>query len=68
MTTSYFTFGQSHAHAVDGITYDKDCVVAITAEDPRAEMFRLFGAKWAMQYDEPPDLKHFPRGIFTITP
>lgn len=68
MTTSYFTFGQCHAHAVNGITFDKDCVVEITAEDPRQTMVDTFGAKWSMQYDEmPPEtLRHFPRGIIKL--
>ncbi len=66
MTTNYFTFGQDHAHAVRGFTYDKDVIVKITADDPRQVMFDNFGPKWAMQYneDELPDLlPYFPRGV-----
>jgi hypothetical protein len=63
MTTSYFTFGQGHVHSVDGFTYDKDIVVKITAEDPREVMFATFGRTWAMQYDKPPRMEYFPRGI-----
>lgn len=67
METKWFTFGQTHVHHVNGKTFDKDCVVEIeTASDPRAVMFRTFGIKWAMQYDEPPDMKHFPRGIIKL--
>lgn len=65
--TSYFTFGQAHVHSVNGKTFDKDCVVKITAGDPRQIMFDTFGAKWAMQYDEsPPKMEFYPRGIFEI--
>lgn len=63
MRTAYFTFGQNHAHAVNGFTYDKDVVVKITAADPRGVMVAVFGRKWAFEYDEPPDMKHYPRGI-----
>lgn len=63
LRTSYFTFGQSHAHAVNGFTFDKDVVVKITAPDPRSVMCEHFGAKWAFEYDQCPDMGHFPRGI-----
>lgn len=65
-TTAYFTFGQSHIHRVNGKTFDCDCVVKITAEDPRQTMFDTFGVKWAMQYDEPPAMDLFPRGIIEL--
>jgi hypothetical protein len=63
MTTNYFTFGFGHVHEVNGFIYDKDIVVKITADDPRQKMFDTFGRKWAMQYDTPPDMNYFPRGI-----
>lgn len=67
MPTSYFTFGQSHAHAVNGRTFDKDTVVEITADDPRQVMFDTFGNKWSMQYDGvPPNMDHFPGGIIKL--
>ncbi len=62
-TTAYFSFGQSHVHSVGGFTYDKDVLVKITAEDPRQVMFDNFGRKWAMQYDDPPEPRFYPRGI-----
>lgn len=64
MTSSYFTFGQDHAQRLNDVTYDADCVIHIVSEDPRGTMFRSFGPKWSMQYDTPPNMKHFPRGIF----
>ena len=66
MITAYFTFGQSHAHAVNGKTFDRNTVVEITADDPRQVMFDTFGNKWSMQYDSPPDMSHFPGGIIKL--
>ena len=68
MITSYFTFGQIHTHSCNGITLDKDCVVKITAADPRARMFELFGRQWGFEYQDMPAerLKYFPRGIIAI--
>lgn len=63
----WFTFGQIHAHSVNGVTFDKDCVVEIEAADPREKMFQTFGPKWSMEYDQPPDLRHFPRGIIKLS-
>lgn len=63
--TAWFTFGQSHAHSVNGFTFDKDVVVEITVphNDPSQVMFATFGDKWAMQYNEKPDMRFYPRGI-----
>ena len=66
MKTSYFTFGQAHSHVANGRTLDRNTVVKITAEDPRARMFELFGAKWSMEYDAPPDMRLFPGGIVEL--
>lgn len=63
MRTSYFTFGQCHVHVIGGFTYDKDIVLEITAPEPRTIMFNTFGNKWAMEYDSPPTMCLFPRGI-----
>jgi|HubBroStandDraft_6_1064221.scaffolds.fasta_scaffold182922_2 hypothetical protein len=66
LETRWFTFGQCHTHSVAGVTYDKDCVVKITAFSARKVMFETFGPKWAMEYSEEPDLKWFPRGVFEL--
>lgn len=66
MKTAYFTFGQSHAHSVNGKTFDKDCVVKITHPDPRAVMVEHFSDKWAMQYDAEPDMSYYPRGVMEL--
>lgn len=54
MKTSYFSFGWSHAHVYGGKTFDKDTIVKITSEDPRATMFACFGNKWSVEYETPP--------------
>lgn len=64
--TAYFTFGQDHAHRFANITLDKDIVVKITDKDPRGTMFEYFGPKWAMQYDEKPDMRYYYRGIYDL--
>jgi hypothetical protein len=68
MITHWFTFGQSHAHSVNGKTFDKDCVVEIEAEDPRAVMCEHFGDKWAFEYNHLKDLTldYYPRGIMKL--
>lgn len=66
MKKSYFTFGQSHVHEIDGFIFDKDIVVEIENDNPRAVMFNMFGRKWAMEYDEKPSMEYFPRGIKVI--
>lgn len=68
MKTAWFTFGQAHAHSVNGKTFDRNCVVEITAEDPRQVMFDTFQNKWAFEYDKLEDvhLEHFPRGIIKL--
>ncbi len=68
MTTCYFTFGFDHTHLINGVLYDQDCVLKVTAEDPRARMVEVFGAKWAFEYPEPPNMDHFPRGILELPP
>ena len=66
---TYFSFGQNHAHAKRGITFDKDCIVAIEApshDKARDIMFKEFGKKWSFQYDTLPDMSFFPRGIIKL--
>lgn len=65
-STAWFTFGQCHAHDVGGVVFDHQCVVEITSADPRTTMFETFGTKWAMQYDNPPPMHHYPRGIIKL--
>ena len=67
MKTHYFTLGQSHVYRFNGQTLDHDCVIKITAENPRDVMVEHFGLKWAFEYDECPEMKYFPRGIYNLT-
>lgn len=66
MKTAWFTFGQVHVHSVNGITFDKDIVVEITAEDPRARMIEHFGMVWGFEYDKKPNMEYYPRGIVKL--
>lgn len=65
---TYVTFGQSHAHAINGKTFDKDCVAVIhhaKEEDGRELAFELFGSKFCFEYPSAYwhfDLTYFPRG------
>lgn len=73
MTKTYVTFGQVHAHSVNGKTFDKDCVAIIYAKDQeegRDLVFRYFGPKFFTTYYEtawnPSDLRFFPRGYIEV--
>lgn len=63
MKISYFTFGFGHEHIINGVVYNKDCVLRIIANDPRKVMLESFGTIWSMEYDRPPSPSLFPRGI-----
>ena len=67
MRTSYFTLGQSHVYRLNEQTLDRDCVIKITAENPRELMVEYFGLEWAFEYDERPEMKYFPRGVYNLT-
>lgn len=66
----YFSLGQQHTKILPtkkGVTtLDRNTLIKITAVDPRAEMFRIFGDEWSEEYEELPDMQYFPRGIFDI--
>jgi hypothetical protein len=74
MNKTYVTFGQNHAHRVNGKTFDCDSVAVIESEDEesgRAETVELFGDKFCTtyyedQWDEPNRLHYFPRGYINI--
>ena len=61
MKTRYFSFGQTHTHSFNGHTLDKDCIVKITAENPRD--------KWGFEYTDftEESLRYFPRGVYNLT-
>lgn len=67
---AFFTFGQNHRHVKDigqgQVVFDKDVVLVIEApwnHEPRKVMYKLFGARWSMEYSEQPSMHHFPRGF-----
>lgn len=65
MTTRYFTFGQNHIHTIDGVVFDRDVVVKITAADEaacREKMFATFGRQWCGCYQDPREPRWYPRG------
>ena len=67
----YVTFGQAHAHAVAGKTFDRNCVCEIEAEDygsARAKAFEAFGPVWAFMYEdlEKVKMEYFPRGLIKL--
>ena len=69
----YISFGQIHTHSVNGKTFDKDCLAAITCDgwaDGRAKAFYYFGNKFGTSYDESQIddklLSYYPRGIINV--
>lgn len=69
----FVTFGQSHAHSVNGKTVDKDTVAVFPLtddEDGRALAFETFGTKFCFEYPESywdtDNMKYFPKGYVTI--
>jgi hypothetical protein len=46
---------------------DRNCVIKITAENPRELMVEYFGLGWAFEYDERPEMRYFPRGVYNLT-
>lgn len=73
MKKFYFTFGQVHTHRVNNITWDRDSICEIEADDEgkaREIMVAHFGQKWAFCY---PDInaviiEYFPRGVIPLLP
>jgi len=71
MKTFYVTFGQVHAHAIAGKTFDRDCVASIVAKDEgeaRKMAFEYFDDKWCFMYSdlEKVGLHYYPRGIIAL--
>ena len=69
----YITFGQSHAHAVNGKTFDKYCVAVIESKDygdGRNQAFEAFGNKFCFAYGEEDwnesHMAYYPRGYITL--
>lgn len=65
----YISFGQVHAHSINGQTFDKDSLMAVEAPselDARLGIFQLTKGKWCGLYPEEQletVLHYFPRGV-----
>lgn len=74
MAKHYVTFGQTHIHHINGVTYDKDCVACFEASSPasgRQKAFDLFGSKFCYdyhgeQFSFEEMLSYFPRGVIEV--
>ena len=72
MNNYFISFGQIHAHRVNGKTFDCDCLACIKAEDmesARQLAFDYFEGRWFTCYpeDQIEDILHyFPRGIINV--
>ena len=73
MNKYYITFGQVHAHAIAGITYDRDCVAELEAEtrgEAHTMAMEIFDGKFHQCVTEKQcDAKfmsYFPRGILKV--
>jgi hypothetical protein len=69
MKKYYISFGQSHIHKLDHAVIDSNCIVEVDAPDERTARRganALFKCKYSICYDQIPNMKHFPRGIFDI--
>lgn len=69
----YISFGQTHAHRVNGVTFARNSlalIVAPTHDEARRIAFELFGPKFCTSYTEdqlPRIIHHFPRGVIAIS-
>jgi len=72
MEKYYITFGQCHAHAINGKTFDKDCVAEIESEDrgsAHSLAMDIFDQKFHNCIDEIDiqyQIEYYPRGIIKV--
>ncbi len=73
MPKHYVTFGQTHAHSVNGKTLDKDTVAVFDAKnyrEGRQKAFGYFGAEFCFDYHDrdwrKDNLKYFPKGYVNL--
>lgn len=73
MGKHYVTFGQVHAHSVNGKTFDKDCIAVIEAnsfDEGRIKAFEYFDDKFGTSYQDnqwnEENMKFFPRGYINV--
>lgn len=69
---TFVTFGQCHAHAINGKTFDKDCIAVVDGD--RAKVFEIFGDKFCFEYSAEEwfgkgmddKMHYFPRGYIEV--
>lgn len=65
---TFVTFGQDHAHSINGKTFDKDCVAVVNGD--RDRVFEIFGPKFSFEYPEEywddEKMRYFPRGYIEV--
>lgn len=73
MPKHYVTFGQDHAHRINGVTLDADCVARFDADNAsqgRERAFEMFGRKFCFEYPEEhfdlSSMRFFPRGFVDV--
>ena len=73
MAKTYVTFGQDHAHSVNGKTFDKDCVAVIECKDAaegRELAFEYFNGLFCFEYHEQMfnmnSMLYYPRGFIEV--
>lgn len=65
----YVSFGQVHSHSINGVTFDKDCLLELKADDhnqAHKQAFKMFDAKFCFVYSKQPDMQFFPRGVIKL--
>lgn len=72
MNKYYITFGQAHAHAIAGITYDRNCLAELEAETKEEAHIRAMAIFKGMFHNCHPEselprvLKYYPRGVIKV--
>lgn len=77
MNRYYITFGQSHTHRINGVTFDCDSLMIVRAEseeEARTVVRELTNNRYCTSYtqkrlDEDSDfMRHFSRGAIELDP
>lgn len=72
MAKFYITFGQAHAHAIGGRTYDRNCLAELEAESPKEAhetAMKIFNKRFHQCHTEeelPRVIDYYPRGIIKV--
>jgi hypothetical protein len=72
MNKYYITFGQAHAHAIGGKTFDRNCLAELEAESQGKAheiAMRIFNGKFHNCHTEeelPKVIEYYPRGVIKV--